>query len=260
MSAPNMPDPSTWPIKEIALAIAARGDQLGLLWHLVPATVDQPGADGVVRVICDGDTVGIDAVTMIGLVPVGARVFVILSPPAGVHIVGFLGFDFPATLPGEAIGRERLIVNQADFPRTNDTMTAVPGMSFDVVAGAIYLVRLRAAMSGAVTEDVKVNWTIPSGTTYERYLLGINPAATGNYAATSISLARRSTANPSETATTGTGAVAGSTDFPGYWEDCYVKVGATPGTVQLTFARLLAAGANTVIFRGNSYMTVQRFR
>lgn len=248
--------PTTLPIKEIALAIAERADQLGLVWRLVPGTVDQPGDDGVMRVVLDGDTVAIDAVTMIGRLPVGARVFTILSPPAGVHVVGFLGYDFPPAVPGEAIGRPRMITNAADFARTSATVAPVTGMSFTVVPNGVYEVRLRASFGGPVATDAKVNWTIPSGG-MERYAAGVHVNELNNYAAALVLMGRRS-ATFEQPSATFDGGGSGSTDFSYYSEDCNLRVGATGGTVTLNFARV--AGAGTATFRANSYMVVQRFR
>lgn len=249
-------DPDSLPIKEIALAIAERADELGLRWRLVPATVAKPGTGGVMRVTLDGDTVPIDATSMIGRLPVGGRVFVVLSPPAGVHIVGFLGYDFPPSVTGEAIGRPRLIQKTTDFPRAATTMAVVPEMSFQGIANAAYEVRLRASIGGATTVDGKVAWSVPVGASVERYVLGLQHDELNNYAADFVFMGRRSAATEQSSGTF-SGGGAGSSDFPGYWEDCIVKMGSAAGTVQLTFA---ARNAGTATLRLNSYMTVQRFR
>lgn len=248
--------PSSLPIKEIALAIASRGEELGLIWRLVPATVAQPGPGGVMRVILDGDTVAIDAVTMIGRLPVGGRVFVILSPPAGVHIVGFLGYDFPQSVPGEAIGRPRLITTTVDFPSSSTTVAPVTALAFTVVANGVYEIRLRASVSGtAAATGGKLNWDIPSGST-DRYIMGLphNGASpvTDQFDSPRYQSGRRS-------ATTEQGmATVGASSFTGYWEDVQLRVGATGGTVTPQFARV--AGAGTATLRQQSYLIVQRFR
>lgn len=244
------------PIKEIALAIAAHADSLGLVWRLVPGTVAPPGAGGVTRVTLDGDTVAIDAVTMIGRLPVGGRVFVMLTPPAGAHIVGFLGYDFPPSVVGEAIGRSRMISTTANFDRTSSTVAPVTGMEFTVVPNAVYEVRLRASFGGDIATDAKVSWTIPSGG-MERYASGVHVGELNNYAASVVLMGRRG-ATTEQASATFSGGGSGSTDFSFYSEDCQLRVGATGGLVQLNFAR--NSGSGTATLRSNSYMIVQRYR
>lgn len=253
-------NPASLPVKEIAMAIAERADELGLVWRLVPGTVAEPGTDGVMRVVLDGDTVAIDAVTMIGRLPRDARVFVILSPPAGAHIVGFLGYDFPAAVDGEAIGRPRLIKLGSDFNRTDANITAVTGMKFDALPNAVYEVRLRASMGGDITNaDAKISWTVPSGAVMERYVLGVHTGETNQYAASVMLMGRRGAATQQTSGTFLNGA-AGSSDFSGYWEDNLLLMGATGGTVQLNFGRVTAAGTAVGSLHSNTYFTVQRFR
>jgi hypothetical protein len=250
MTAP-VPEATQWPIKEIALAIADRAEELGLVWRLVPATVAEEGDGGVMRVVLDGDSEPIDAVTMIGRVPLAARVFVILSPPAGTHIVGFQGFDFPAAAAGEQIGRTRLIVNPADFPRTSSTTAAVTALNFDVVANGVYELRLRASVNGTdAATGVKVAWSIPSGV-MERYALSAVPGTASQFAVDQVGLARRSFG------TENTSASISLTGFVAYEEDNLLIVGDTGGTVSLLFARV---NAGTATFRANSYLTLQRYR
>lgn len=59
--------------------------RLGLTWQLVLATV-QNGETS--QVICDGDTEAITAVSMMGPVYTGYRVYVLQVPPSGNYIVG----------------------------------------------------------------------------------------------------------------------------------------------------------------------------
>lgn len=75
-------------------ALQENADRLGLIWRLRPATVVGSVTNSADRaaVVIDGDVsrdpVPIDAVSMIGPLQPGARVYVITSPPAGNHIVG----------------------------------------------------------------------------------------------------------------------------------------------------------------------------
>jgi hypothetical protein len=247
------------PVKEIANALAERAGELGLTWRLVPATVSPPGPGGVMRVTLDGDTEAIDAVTMIGRLPVDARVFVIMSPPAGVHIVGFLGYDFPPSVSGEAIGRPRLIelITGYTTPASSTAMNDVPGMNFTGVANGRYVVRLRASHTGASAADIKYSWTAPGGATMDRYVLTIPTGELTNFNPTTWTNARRSLGDQQGSAITQ--AVAPSTAFPGHWEDCIVRLGATGGTVQLQ-AGQNTSDVNPSIVRSGTYMEVQRYR
>ncbi|WDZ83993.1 hypothetical protein [Micromonospora cathayae] len=79
------------PVKALAEAVLERAIQLGLTWRLRPATVMSVADDGTIRVLHDGDTQPIRVASMIGPVAVRARVMVLKTPPAGNHIVGWVG-------------------------------------------------------------------------------------------------------------------------------------------------------------------------
>ncbi|SCL43432.1 hypothetical protein [Micromonospora aurantiaca (nom. illeg.)] len=79
------------PVKALAEAVLEKAVRLGLTWRLRPATVTSVASDGTIRALHDGDTQAIRVTSMIGAVPVRARVMVMKSPPAGNHIVGLVG-------------------------------------------------------------------------------------------------------------------------------------------------------------------------
>lgn len=249
-------NPHSLPIKEIAAALVDRADELGLVWRLVPATVAEPGDGGLLRVVLDGDSVAIDAVTMIGRVPVGARVFTLLTPPAGTHIVGFLGYDFPATVPGEQVGRSWLYVHPADTTLPNNTTYInIPGFAIPILARAQYVARLRLAYDAPLTSDVKVRWQGPADCAMDRNVLGIPNTATGsNIAATELQSIRRSIASDALGGTFNGSANA----FTVLWEDILITAGATAGTLQLQAAVNAANGAGVI--QDRSTLEVQRYR
>ncbi len=244
------------PLKALAEGIAERGDALGLTWQLIPATVATPGDSGEMRVTLDGDSIAVAATSMIGRLAVGARVFVILSPPAGVHIVGFLGYDFPPSVAGEAIGRPRMIVLGTQFNDSTGTLQTVTGMSFTAAANAVYEIRFRGSPAAVAADDYKIDWTVPSGAGMNRYNLFPSAAYAGNdsLAVTSFAFPRQGNA----TSATG-GGISAAGGSPGHWEDIYLKTTTSGGTVQLRFARSAASGS-TASLRADSYMIVQRFR
>ncbi|MEV7267840.1 hypothetical protein AB0N38_30185 [Micromonospora aurantiaca] len=79
------------PVKALAEAVLEKAVRLGLTWRLRPATVTSVASDGTIRALHDGDTQAIRVTSMIGAVPVRARVMVLKTPPAGNHIVGLVG-------------------------------------------------------------------------------------------------------------------------------------------------------------------------
>lgn len=80
--------------EEIGVGIEALVDtfrRMGLMWRLLPATVFAADAPSALQVILDGDTEPTRAISMVGLPPVGGRVFVMVVPPAGNYVVGRSG-------------------------------------------------------------------------------------------------------------------------------------------------------------------------
>lgn len=71
-------------------AIVDNAQRLGFTWGLRLATVTSVNADGTVRVMFDGDTVSINAISMIGTLTVRNRVYVISVPPAGQFITAMV--------------------------------------------------------------------------------------------------------------------------------------------------------------------------
>lgn len=74
---------------QLLRSIVSNSDKLGLSWSMRPGTTVEPDpTDGSTRVIIDGSTTAIPIMSFIGQVPAGARVMVLISPPAGHHIIG----------------------------------------------------------------------------------------------------------------------------------------------------------------------------
>ncbi|SCG15546.1 hypothetical protein GA0070610_1780 [Micromonospora echinofusca] len=123
------------PVKAIAEAVLERMARLGLTWRLRPARVVSVAGDGTVRVVHDGDTVPIRVVSMVGPVAVNAKVFVLKTPPAGNHIVGWAAR--PSTAP--------IWARKTDEPQNNSTaFLADPQLVLPIPAAGTY------ALSGAV--------------------------------------------------------------------------------------------------------------
>lgn len=245
------------PIADIARAIQDRAEELGLVWRLRPATVGAPGPSGQTRITYDGDTALVNAVSLIGRLPTGARVMGLISPPAGNHIVGFLGAEFPASIALEAIGRPWLYIAPSTIPLANTTYADMTGFKIAGVPRAQYLIRARIAVGGPLGSDVKLRWTVPSGATMNRHIIGIPSGATGSNASADINTAIRRSAG-TDVATGTFGGAGPGNDFTVHWEDSLVTMGTTAGDVQLQAALLAAAGAGS--FHSGSQMEVQRYR
>jgi hypothetical protein len=65
--------------------VLTQARNLGITWSLRIATVD---ADGPLVVIFDGDSSQLSAVSMIGALTIGQRVYVMIVPPSGNFVVG----------------------------------------------------------------------------------------------------------------------------------------------------------------------------
>lgn len=75
---------------QLSRSMISNAERLGLIWSLRPATTAAPLADGTPRVIIDGATTAISAMSLLGFLPVGVRVMVLITPPAGNHVVGVI--------------------------------------------------------------------------------------------------------------------------------------------------------------------------
>jgi hypothetical protein len=249
--------PQALPIADIARAIQDRAAELGLVWRLRPATVAAPGPSGQTRIVYDGDSVEIDAMSIIGRLPQGARVMGLISPPAGNHIVGFLGADFPPSVALEAIGRPYLYIHPGSQTLSSTTYANVTGFVMYGAPRAQYMIRARLAVGGPLASDVKIRWSVPAGASMTRYIAGIPNTATGsNMSSNQLMSIRRSATTDVNTGTFG-GAAPGN-DFTVLWEDNLVTMGDTAGNVQLQAALVSASGNGS--FHAGSQMEIQRYR
>ncbi|HLN64587.1 MAG TPA: hypothetical protein VK464_23940 [Symbiobacteriaceae bacterium] len=74
-----------------AKAVVDDAKRLGLTWTLRPATVIDGTNPAAVLAVYDGDTVNIAMTSLLGYLPVGARVYAMAVPPGGNFITGFAG-------------------------------------------------------------------------------------------------------------------------------------------------------------------------
>jgi hypothetical protein len=128
------------PVKAIAEAVLERARRTGLLWRLRPATVTAVSAAGI-RVRLDGDTETIRTASMVGDVIIGARVMILITPPAGQHIVGWAG------TPAAALGPDALAYTDTDSDPVTAT-TVVLSTPIRLRAHTAYRVELGGAATG----------------------------------------------------------------------------------------------------------------
>lgn len=109
--------------------------RMGLAWRLLPATVyaDNTNTPSSTRITLDGDAEPTRAISMVGQVPQGARVFVMVVPPQGNYIVG-IGTG------GMRIWKSQLtqadaVLNLTTTPTvvsgTSQTIVVPPGATFE---------------------------------------------------------------------------------------------------------------------------------
>lgn len=127
-----------------------QGDRLGLKWRLRRAVVDS--TDPVVMdtsevpVKFSGDDVAVRAVSLIGFVPNGLSVMVLVVPPAGNYIIGTLGAP---------VGQMRIetvvqTVDSAVFLGVEETVMTVTAR---LLAGNIYRVYFYGKANSSVGTD-----------------------------------------------------------------------------------------------------------
>ena len=89
-------------------AVQDNAGALGLIWKLSPGTVRGGTSPSAMVVAMDGDQdAPVPAISLIGLITSGRRVFVLEIPGGGLYIVGYGGPDAHGTLRGET-GQETL--------------------------------------------------------------------------------------------------------------------------------------------------------
>jgi hypothetical protein len=88
--------PPHYVIDAAAAAVKAAIDdaaRLGLVWRIIPASVVGRGMSDpmATRVVLDGDTTSGRAVSMVGALRSGQRVWCVQVPPAGLYVMGVIG-------------------------------------------------------------------------------------------------------------------------------------------------------------------------
>lgn len=167
-------------VSQTVKAIQADAQPLGLIWNLLPATVTGATNPQTTTVTMDGDPqTPIPAISLIGFLTAGRRVFVIETPGGGLYIVGFGGPELHGVMRGE---------------------TGVVSISFVAATGTTVAVTF--ARPFAVAPRVFTN-------------INTGPASTNNYSSRAISITTTGFTmyvfNPAGLATTWAGVPVGWT-------------------------------------------------
>lgn len=135
-------DPKPVATDAATTALVANADRLGLKWDLRPGTV---AGVNPLTVIVDGDTEPIGATSMIGVVATGARVFILITPPSGVFIIGALGD--PLTSAGR--GCVGFVASTAAIGYTTElVLLTLPPILFE--SGRAYELKARAGFTSSL--------------------------------------------------------------------------------------------------------------
>ncbi|MES2902822.1 MAG: hypothetical protein V4696_01430 [Pseudomonadota bacterium] len=140
-----------------------------------------------------------------------------------------------ARIDGLSAGSDPWAWVKLSADRTNSTVTlaAATDLSFTAAANTTYLVEMRGAFTAAAaTTGIAIALDIPSGSIVGSFDHPISATAGGQ--------GEQIADNATTGATTGVRAAATNVPLAGWW---IVAVGATGGTVQVTFRSEIAASA-----------------
>lgn len=116
-------------------AVVERAKSLGLTWTLRPATVaTAPTTTAPPTVICDGDTIPLGAISLIGRVYADDRVMTLLIPPGGTYIIGELNALVPLTTRIDSASGTAAAGAEA-VALTLPSMVFAPGHAYRVIWG-----------------------------------------------------------------------------------------------------------------------------
>ncbi|MFD9225374.1 hypothetical protein ACFWDI_36440 [Streptomyces sp. NPDC060064] len=153
-----------------------------------------------------------------------------------------------------------LIADNASVHKTADeSVTSSATLQNDnhllvsVLANAEYEIVLRMCANGSASGDIKLAWTVPAGSTSQRFCRGPDTSSAGSSAATTV----RSNGLTDGHATAINYGVFSTSQQSFIEEILYISTGGTAGTVQLQWAQNVIDATATTVEAG-SYMTVIR--
>lgn len=163
---------------------------------------------------------------------------------------------YPSWQPGMLITASRLTVQQWQYVRQGSNLSIASDVTVNdtsvqisVSADAEYLIDLYGVISGSQNGDARISWTVPAGTSVNRWAFGPAEASTGGPLAHTESTWRW-TNSATEDIIYGLGGGAANM----FREHMRLGIGSTSGTVQLKFAQgssdvnASTLGANTTAY------------
>lgn len=145
-------------------ALQADARRLGLTWQLRPATAGLE-VGGKVQVILDGDSVFINAVSLIGSMAEGSRVMAMLVPPAGVFIIGGIGTSPPpigTAAQGQIAYAYRDTASTASAAARPvlrlDEVKVYAGRRYEISTNSLVLLNSAAVAGGTNTSSARLSY------------------------------------------------------------------------------------------------------
>jgi len=129
-----------------ASTLVSNAARLGISWKLRLGTVTESNSVNRLTVRMDSDTDTISAVSMVGSVPVGFRVYVITTPPSGNFVVGVVSRLYP----DQRIATAVRTTNSAGFTTTETVTDTVVA---DLISQLVYRVRCFTLYTSTVAND-----------------------------------------------------------------------------------------------------------
>jgi hypothetical protein len=142
-----------------AQALVRNADRLGLTWTIALATIFR---DDPLEAIYDGDSVPIGMISMIGVVLVGQRVYVIKVPPSGNFICGSPDLATTAAIADPVTAT--VATSQTTASGTYVDLTT-PGPAVTVITGTKALVVVTANLQCAGTDQAWMSFAVSDATT-----------------------------------------------------------------------------------------------
>lgn len=120
-----------------AQAVVDRAKALGLTWTLRPGSVDSVITGSSIKVIYDGDTEPLGAVSLVGALLPSDRVMMLQIPPAGNYILGRIGGSI--TMPKSIPTFRGEVVATGDVNLTTASQNIIPALTLEISSDAEYL-------------------------------------------------------------------------------------------------------------------------
>lgn len=136
---------------------------------------------------------------------------------------------------------------------TTTTLADITSLLFTCEAGAVYIMHVEVAYDSPTANDIKFDWTVPTGGSMARSISALGTGATDNSGAGgSLINIRRGNATAQ-----GGGGTGGTTNAFSTWREHIVFTSVDAGTVQMRFA-MNAGATGPAIVQAESFFTYQR--